>query len=168
MKGLLAGLIFLTMVTGANATSYNFSYTFASDGQLITGSFDGTQNGDLVEGLSNISVAFDGVAFNGPLFGSCYSSGWQTGCAVASFSGDANNFRFIDSNYPDDTTYTNYFSDAQLSGRVVEWDDTNDINTDSGSYGAWVLSAASVPESPSFYLLAFGLLGLFAGARRKV
>lgn len=179
MKSLLAGLLFLTMVSAANAASYNFSYTFASDGTLVTGSFDGTQSGDLVEGLSNITVSFNGASFTGPLFASCvdYATlNFATDCGVASFSGTANNLFFIDVNYPTVLTgFTNYFHDytpytgvkyVQVSPSSIvahtELVDTTLHNS------RWTLTAVGVPETSSLFLLTFGLIGIFGAARRKV
>lgn len=81
--------------------TYSFSYRFAS-GDLVTGSFTGTPSGNLVTGLTNISVFINGAPFRGN--GHVFNLGWvynqqlpgNPGSAVASFDGTANAFSFYD------------------------------------------------------------------------
>ncbi|MBT9505642.1 PEP-CTERM sorting domain-containing protein [Rhodoferax sp.] len=103
----LATAIFL-FATAAQASVFNYSYHFLN-GHNVTGSFTGTASGDLVTGLSNISLALDGVAVSGMLFGSSYDMGngaWHSGGAMASFSGTQNNFYFNDVDYPNNFDLT--------------------------------------------------------------
>lgn len=80
---------------------YDFSYRFAS-GDIVTGSFTGTPSGNLITGLTNISVFINGIPFRGN--GSVFNLGWvynqqlpgNPGSAVASFDGTANAFTFYD------------------------------------------------------------------------
>jgi hypothetical protein len=83
----------------ALASSFNFSYTFAN-GTAITGSFNGTANGNLVTGLSNIYAAVNGIPFSSTgeyLSAYSYEQGNWTGNPVVSFDGLASNFQFNDS-----------------------------------------------------------------------
>ena len=75
IKKLIQAAALLAVCGGAaHASTYDFSYSFTSnfapvDTQppLVTGSFDGTLNGNLLTNISDVSVAVNGVAFNGPL-----------------------------------------------------------------------------------------------------
>src|SRR5579863_3914913 len=109
----------LTATSAFASTVYDFTETFltgynsVTDSHVppvVTGSFTGTANGDLITNLSNISVSMNGVPLNGSgnLYGSSqFLSGsfyyFQSGGAVASFDGKQNNFLFIDSDYPNNT-----------------------------------------------------------------
>jgi hypothetical protein len=88
-------LLAASVVAHANPSTYKFSYTFASSGVVYTGTLDGEANGDLVTGLSNISVCRNGVGFqgNGHLYGSSNDPAmwWIRGGATVSVSGAANN-----------------------------------------------------------------------------
>jgi hypothetical protein len=64
----------------ANATVYDFSYTFFDDGQaqaggstagngsVVSGSFNGTGPITDIAGITNISVRLNGIAMNGPFY----------------------------------------------------------------------------------------------------
>ncbi len=172
MKSLLAGLLLLGFVSSANAATYNFAYNFF-DGNVVSGSFDGTQNGNLVEGISNISMFFNSTAYTTPLYASGWNgTNWTTGNGVASFDGLQSNLLFIDVNYPTVNTYTQYFyiRSTSLFDAFAYLPAIGGVADDTGSrYDAsrWSLNAVNVPESSSLYLLAFGMLGLFGTARRK-
>lgn len=104
IKNIYAAVIALVAATAqADPNTFQFSYAYMP-GFAITGSFSGTQSGDLVTDLSNISVYIDGVGFkgNGHLYQAHYVSRYTlvSGGAVASFSGLHNNFFFIDTSYP--------------------------------------------------------------------
>jgi PKD repeat protein len=83
------------------AQTYSFSYRFAS-GDLVSGSFAGTPSGNLITGLTNISVFINGTPFRGN--GHVFNLGWvynqqlpgNPGSAVASFDGTGNAFSFYD------------------------------------------------------------------------
>ena len=173
MKNLLAGILLFGFVLSANGATFNFSYDFG--GNTVSGMFDGTQNNNLVEGISNISMYFNGVAFDGPLYATGWSNAtsWTSGGAVASFDGLENNFFFSDVDYLDHISVSNYFvilTDG-LANTAVTVDHDTGVDVRQGfDSGSWTLEAAqssSVPESSSLYLLAFGLLGLFGTVRRK-
>jgi hypothetical protein len=104
----------------AGATTYDFSYTFAT-GETISGSFygDGVVSGGVttVTDIGGVTASLDGTSLAGPLYafsytdaggqcGSCYAPG---GATVSSDVFD-NNFAFLNSTKPGSLSgYTNYF-----------------------------------------------------------
>ena len=62
MKHLLAVAAVACALTGAaaNATTFDFSYTFNNQGGTATGSLDGTLDGSLIDNVSNVKLTFDG------------------------------------------------------------------------------------------------------------
>src|SRR4051812_34172503 len=131
-------LVLVALAAGAavNATPlFNYSYTFA-DGHVLSGSFRGTANGDLVTGLTAITAALDGASFPAS-FGEHWDQGFAVpGGAQASFSGNSNNIMFVDQEYANTHTYIAYF--RYISGSIV---DTYDIRT-SVSHVDWFPSNA--------------------------
>ena len=168
MKFAKFALIAATALSAAaHADTFHYSFALGASGTL-SGSFDGTASGDLVTGLTNINAFIDGVAFkgNGSLFGSSFlpGSGFQSGGAVASFSGYQNNFVFADSDFPIDKTYTNiaYVISATSSVSAVNLNTGQLINTP--AYAGWTLTnVTAVPEPETYALLlaGLGLMGCF-------
>jgi hypothetical protein len=81
-----------------SAATFDFTYVFGT-GETATGSFDGTQNGNIVEDISNISLVLNGVAIAGPLQATAFQPGWA-GNAVVGFSVNDSNFIFTDRDPP--------------------------------------------------------------------
>lgn len=170
----LAALAFI-LVTGASAqaTTFNFSYTFGN-GAVVTGSFDGTANGNLVTGLSNISVAINGNAFsgNGSLSASAFDRdnySWYNS-AVVSFNGLESNFGFADGDI--NSSYSNVFliiPYTTTTDFAEVLTPTIDIAEEAGPTTSiqanWHLQA--VPEPEAYYMLLSGLALMGAAARRR-
>ena len=152
----------------AQATTYNYSDTFSS-GDVVSGFFQGTAKGNMIVDIFGISVSLNGVAFinNGNLLSSSYQNNdWQNGGAVASFDGTQNDFMFVDADYPDSQSYTEYFYNIPNYFRNGQeaWAYNGNAYPGPGygasdpSGGTWKVSA--VPEPASMALLGAGLFGL--------
>jgi hypothetical protein len=80
----------------SHATLFNYEYTFG-DGLVVSGSLDGTQSGNFVENISNVSVFFNGTAMLGTVFTSKYDGSNYLGGPVVSFDATKNNFLLANS-----------------------------------------------------------------------
>lgn len=176
MKTLLASAVVaftLLSSAAAQATTFQFSYLF-SGGPVVTGTFDGVASGNLITGLSNISVYADGsdIADSTPLQSYSYdffTGDWTPG-GTASFDGTANNFIFADDGK---FSFTRYFGIASLYSPSPT--DDAELSLASGAFyqegGAgtvaahWSVSAVPEPETYAMLLAGLGLVG-FAARRR--
>lgn len=181
----VCSLLALTPFSHASAI-YDFSTTL-SGGTLITGSFTGDASGNIIQNLSNISVSANGIALSGSgsLFSAHVVSGtnYQSGGAVVSFDGHDNNFLFIDSNYPSDLGFTNFFGDitaartlingtpsterALYYPAVINPPDTFIVSGYDSTFLVVQRDVSSIPEPTSIALLGLGLLGLVSFRRRS-
>lgn len=188
----LAAVIVMALCTfSAKAGVFDFSYTFGS-GDVVSGSLSGTQNGNFVDNVSNVSVFFNGNPFIGnpnlyqpyyALEGCCF----LPGAPVISFDANLNNFSFSDA--PPNTPAANYFNmngtdkdfwwtgDRSPLRYAMAWTGTvsvGDVTANSPTYpGAngefnaakWSLNA--VPEPATLALMSLGMLGVVVSRRRK-
>ncbi|HEX9171245.1 MAG TPA: PEP-CTERM sorting domain-containing protein [Telluria sp.] len=180
MKTLLRlAAITLALIASSAASAsavYNYSYTF-ENGSTVTGSFDGDAAGNQITNLSNITAYANGVALrgSGDLYAAAYSnSGWIAQAGVASFDGTANNFLFIDTNYPLNYNYTNYFYavPAGAGGSTLAYVAAQGFSgSDQYSAARWSLTggpaASDVPEPASLAIIGLGLIGMGAIGRRN-
>jgi hypothetical protein len=173
LKKIIAATALVAALTGgaAQASTFDFSYTF-TDGLAITGTLDGTLNGALVSGISNVNVTFNGIAFSGPLFAGSFNSAtssydYSSGAAVVSTNAALNNFIFADSNDPAGNNVTNYFyflngaspSDQQVfaaNGNVL----TNNADFDGPAVGTWSLTPVPLPAALPLLLSGLSLFGI--------
>ncbi|WP_158080905.1 PEP-CTERM sorting domain-containing protein [Pelomonas sp. KK5] len=173
MAGLLASV-------GAQATTFNFSYSFdaANTGNgapvTITGSFDGDLVGSLISQISDAKVWINGTAFGGPLLvgGVNSTTGALEGAAVISTDVAKSNFAILDG---DSNTYNNLFTIAGGQAYAINYNLPDALgNPVSGAETAtnahWTVTAAAVPEPASYALMAAGLvlIGATSLRRRKI
>jgi len=62
----------------AQADEFKFSYTF-SDGSIWSGTFDGTASGNLVTGISDVTLDRNGVSVGPSIYAGNYDAGYQAG-----------------------------------------------------------------------------------------
>lgn len=178
--GLLCTAAIGLTALSARADQFDYSYTFYS-GDVVSGSFDGTLNGNLITNISNASVVINGVAQSGPYFIEDLDPSipaWQDGGAYASLDGSDNNFLFINSDYANgDYSFTNFFLSVTdptvLDGEEAAetFSSSLQVNeTDAPANGPVVITdvePSSVPDSgAALALLGLGLGGIALVRRR--
>lgn len=181
---LIAFAFILAASTAVHASQvYDYTYTFNASYSygpgIVSGSFTGDANGNLITNLSNISASYNGTPLTGSgnLYGSGLgSNGWVSGGAVASFDGRENNFYFSDADLPNNYNAFNAFSSVSLRGYVTEVNAPNSSNgTDlfshfnmDNSSGIWSVTphSAPVPIMEGWWLLPGMLVGVGIFARR--
>ena len=158
----------MAIASGAHASvMYDYSYTFAS-GDVMSGTFNGDASGNLVTNLTGITASFNGtpLAGSGALFNATLvvpMGRWVADGGVASFDGTQNDFLFVDSHYPIDSNYTNYFYSINDVGTLA--------NTQGGRIdevvvpGFWSLAVVPEPGTGALLLAGLGLMSL--ALRRK-
>ncbi len=153
----------------AEATTYQYSYTLLSGG-VVSGSFDGTANGNLITGLSNFTVFIDGVGFNnnGNLY--TYDSHANAAYATVSFDGKATDLLVTDVDLYNGN-YSYILALAPFNGGAT---DAINYNTPlgnggegNGDYSAARWSVSAVPEPATTFMLLGGLVLVGAVARRR-
>jgi hypothetical protein len=167
----------------ANATTYDFSYTFG-DQQQVTGSLIGNMVGSFIENITNVQVALNGVQFSTDTTGSLYALAWNPTTlnwastpAVVSTNAALNNFIFQDVNDPSGNGVSNYFAitNDATNGAVAFAVNTNNgaVAIDGTSYGQpavnasnWSVVAVPEPGEWALMLLGFGLTGVLARCRQ--
>ncbi len=163
----------------ANAATFQYSFDFGN-GDVVSGMFDGTANGNLVTGLSNISASYNGVAFNGSGSLFVYSYGTYSdyyrlspGTGYASFDGTNNNFLFfnLDVTKAFPAVPANFFySSLNLSeSKVSTSQGSSSILNNYGNFGQyWNLTQVNpVPEPETLAMMLLGLPMIAWTVRRR-
>jgi len=191
LVGITFALLVNTAVQADITYDYIYSYKF-DNGEIVSGSFTGSENGNLITNLSNITASLNGIEFTTNASGSLYAfsyvpdnlspdltshtsgvigprAAWASGSAVASFDGTANNFLFIDSINPDGI-FVNYFAIGSAFGEassVAKGSDGHFVN-EIFSPARWsVAQQTPVPVPAAVWLFVSGLLGLLGVNKRR-
>jgi len=166
-------------VAGCSAAqaAQHFTFTEQMGASLVSGSFDGTLNGNLITSISDVYVYINGLGplGNGALFADGYdisTSSYVSGGAVASLDGTQNNFFFANSDLgAGDFGYNAYYySFSQYGWGDTAFDNANGQNPSTGdtNFRAQVVEArqGAVPEPAAWAMMVAGF-GLLGGITRR-
>jgi len=167
LLGVCAVALFSTSAVAQQHFTFSASLLDSSNHGLITGSFDGTLNGNLITNLTNVSVTYNGTPF--PMNGALnvfhyddFDEWWLPNGATASLDGTQNNFLFIDGTLSG-SHFTSFFYSSPWFG------DRSQVNgIVSNTYGASTFRAQLVPvPEPASWALMIAGAGMTGAALRR-
>lgn len=167
---LLASALAVASTYGA---TFDYSYTFLGGG-LVAGSFDGTQNGNLITGITNASLFINGNSLDtgAGIFAEGYDAShhWQNGLAQVSIDGTQNSFLFVNANYAQGQSYTGAFlsiSNGPGNPSLMQGEDRlhgfYDYNLSVLTANNWKVTSRSTQAVPDSGSTAVLLTGAFIG-----
>jgi hypothetical protein len=168
----------------ASAATFDFSYTF-TDGQQISGSLDGTQNGTNITNVSDLQVSLNGIAFSGgsdsngatklQLFGYDASNGQFDAPATFSTVSSKNNFEIADEGSAGANYFFSFVNDPSFgtligAGNFLASDKFSGPGgpqsaADFSDNGSWKVAPVPLPAALPLLLSGLGLFGI--GRRRR-
>lgn len=177
-------LIFTTALSLSAASLYgntfDYSYTF-NNGRVVTGSFDGTQNGNLITDITNGTLYFNST-FVANL--SYAVAAFGNAPLTVSIDGSQNNFVFdFDNGDPLGDTFAWFQSgdlgqaDPQFAGVTFFGSNINDLglsgftqdNVSTYPVAKWLVTTRSVPDaSATIFMFGMGIAGIVSLRRKLV
>jgi hypothetical protein len=158
-------ILSLSSLAGQAQTTFDFSYTYA-DGFIASGTLLGTQNGEYVTGISDVTVDFNGT----PMTGNVYEEKWsdQTGHSPAVVSFDLNLCDILFNNFQVNgaNSQSEFFLITPGDVEVYLNGGAQDIYDDSPLQSSWSLVAVPEPATLAWSGLG-GLLAIGGLIRRK-
>ena len=154
--------------TGANATTFDFSYTF-NNGGILEGSLNGTPDGSFIDNISNVHMTFQGLAFDQPLITASYlpNGSLSLGTPIVSSKATQNDFAFGNAT---STQYMIFIGSASAAGAgvsEVELIGPLGSASDEPMNSSWSITPAPVPLPAAVWLLTSGVGLLGAWGRYK-
>ncbi|WP_313538374.1 PEPxxWA-CTERM sorting domain-containing protein [Sphingomonas sp.] len=174
MQKWLLGACVATLFSTSAAAQQHFTFTANLNDSLphgqITGTFDGTLNGNMITNLSNVSVTYNGTPF--PMNGALnvfhyddFDEWWLPNGATASLDGSQNNFLFIDGTFSG-SHFTSFFYGSPWFGDRSQ---VNGIVSNTYGHSTFRAQLVAVPEPASWALMigGIGMTGAALRIRRK-
>lgn len=170
MKYMIAAVAAACALTcaNANATMFDFSYTF-NNGGVLDGSLEGTLDGSFIDNISNVHMSFQGLAFDQPLVTASYlpNGSLSLGTPIVSFDATRNDFAFGNAT---STQYVIFIGSASAAGagasEAVAIPPLGSAS-DEPMNSSWSITPSPVPLPAAVWLLSSGVGLLGAWGRRK-